>query len=117
MLKLIAPEIGGVKAIDGSWHAADEKLEGGPSVLFDSVAILTSKDGSSRLAVSCAARDFIADAVAHQKFIAYVESASPLFERLGARIDDGFFRLNSTKDCAAFVAQCRKLRFWDRTEA
>ena len=117
VLKLIAPEVGGVKASDGSWHDVDEKLGGGPSVLFDSVAILPSKDGSFRLAASSAAREFIADAVAHHKFIAYVESVRPLFEIIGARIDEGFFRLNTPKDCAAFMALCRKLRFWDRAEA
>ena len=40
MLKLVAPEVGGVKDSAGAWHDADEKVEGGPSVLFDAVAIL-----------------------------------------------------------------------------
>ena len=30
MLKLVAPEVGGVKDSAGTWHDADEKLEGGP---------------------------------------------------------------------------------------
>ena len=38
MLKLIAPEVGGVVDNEGMKHAADEKLEGGPSVLFDAIA-------------------------------------------------------------------------------
>ena len=113
-LKLIAPEVGGVEASDGSWHDADEKLDGGPSVLFDAVAILPSKDAASRLAAMPAARDFIADAVAHHKFIAYVESAMPLLEKAAATVDAGFVRLEKTKDCAEFVMHCRKLRFWDR---
>jgi hypothetical protein len=50
LLKLVAPEIGGVEASDGSWHEAAEKLEGGPSVLFDAVAILPSRDGAAQLA-------------------------------------------------------------------
>ena len=81
MLKLVAPEVGGVEASDGTWYEADEKLDGGPSVLFDAVAILPSKEGASRLAALPAARDFIADAMAHHKFIAYVESAMPLLEK------------------------------------
>ncbi len=72
MLKLVAPEVGGVKDSAGTWHDADEKLEGGPSVLFDAVAILPSKEGAALLAMLPAARDFIADATAHRKFIAYV---------------------------------------------
>ena len=29
--------VGGVKASDGSWITADEKIDGGPSVVFDAV--------------------------------------------------------------------------------
>jgi catalase len=83
-------------------------------VLFDAVAILPSKEGSARLADLPAARDFIADAVAHQKFIAYISSAAPLLEKAAAKVDDGFIRLDKPKDCADFVARCRNLRFWER---
>jgi catalase len=119
MLKLIAPEIGGVEDSDGVLHPADEKLEGGPSVLFDAVAILPSKAGVALLMKLPAARDFIADATAHRKFIAHVEDALPLIEKvIGANaIDEGFVLLKVAKDAARFVAECRKLRFWDRVDA
>ena len=117
MLKLIAPEVGGVKDSAGAWHDADEKLEGGPSVLFDAVAILPSKEGASLLARLPAARDFVADAAAHRKFIAYAAAAVPLLEKAGAALDEGFVPLNKADDCNAFVAACRKLRFWDRIDA
>ena len=95
---------------------ADEKLEGGPSVLFDAVAILPSAEGAARLATLPAARDFVADAFAHRKFIAYVEAALPLLEKAGVAesLDDGFVPLKAAQDCEGFVARCRKLRFWDR---
>jgi catalase len=115
-LKLVAPEVGGVEASDGTWYEADEKLDGGPSVLFDAVAILPSENGATHLSAKPAARDFIADAVAHHKFIAYVQAAVPLFEKAAAELDEGFFRLEKPKDCAGFVMQCRKLRYWDRTD-
>jgi catalase len=115
-LKLVAPEVGGVEASDGTWYEADEKLDGGPSVLFDAVAILPSENGATLLSAKPAARDFIADAVAHHKFIAYVEAAAPLFEKAAAELDEGFIRLEKPKDCAGFVMQCRKLRYWDRTD-
>jgi catalase len=115
-LKLVAPEVGGVEASDGTWYEADEKLDGGPSVLFDAVAILPSENGATLLSAQPAARDFIADAVAHHKFIAYVEAAVPLFEKAAAELDEGFIRLEKPKDCAGFVMQCRKLRYWDRTD-
>jgi hypothetical protein len=56
MLKLVAPEVGGVEASDGTWYEADEKLDGGPSVLFDAVAILPSENGAALLATKPAAR-------------------------------------------------------------
>jgi catalase len=117
MLKLVAPEVGGVKDSAGAWHDADEKLEGGPSVLFDAVAILPSADEASLLAGLPAARDFVADAVAHRKFIAYAATATSLLEKAGAALDEGFIALSKAGDCGAFVAACRKLRFWDRAAA
>ena len=117
MLKLIAPEVGGVKDSAGTWHDADEKLEGGPSVLFDAVAILPSKEGAALLATLPAARDFVADATAHRKFIAYAAAAAPLLEKAGVALDEGFMPLNKAGDCDGFVAACRKLRFWDRAAA
>jgi catalase len=116
-LKLIAPEVGGVEDSDGTLHPADEKLEGGPSVLFDAVAILPSEKGATLLATFPAARDFIADATAHRKFIAYVEEAAALFEKASASIDDGFVLLKTGKDCTTFIGKCRKLRFWARADA
>ena len=119
MLKLIAPEVGGVKDSAGTWHDADEKLEGGPSVLFDAVAILPSVEGAKLLTTLPAARDFVADATAHRKFLAYTASAMPLFEKAGVAsgIDEGFIALNTPGDCDTFIKACRKLRFWDRTDA
>ena len=119
MLKLVAPAVGGVEDSAGTWHDAHEKLEGGPSVLFDAVAVLPSKAGAAELSTLPAARDFVADATAHRKFIAYVADALPLLEKAGvaAAIDDGFHELKAAKDCDAFVALCRKVRFWDRVDA
>ena len=119
MLKLIAPEVGGVKDSAGTWHDADEKLEGGPSVVFDAVAILPSADGAKLLTTLPAARDFVADATAHRKFLAYAATAMPLFEKAGVAggIDEGFIALNQPADCDTFIKACRKLRFWDRTDA
>ncbi|WP_165251490.1 catalase [Paludisphaera soli] len=118
-LKLVAPEVGGVKDSAGAWRDAHEKLEGGPSVLFDAVAILPSKDGAALLAGLPAARDFVADAVAHRKFLGYVADAMPLFEKAGvaAALDEGFVPLKAAADAQAFVAACRKVRFWDRAGA
>ena len=118
MLKLIAPHIGGVTDGAGVHHAADEKVDGGPSVLFDAVALLPGPDGAAELKTMPPARDFVADAFAHRKFIAYAPSAVPLLAKLGMvpdDIDGGFVELKAPADCDTFLLTCRKLRFWDRT--
>ncbi len=116
MLRLIAPEVGGVEASDGTWIGADEKIEGGPSVLFDAIALLTSPEGATALAMRPAARDFVADAFSHQKFIAHVDSATPLLAKAGVaeHLDDGFIPIKTAPDCETFVTKCRKLRIWTR---
>jgi catalase len=109
-----------VEASDESWHDADEKLEGGPSVLFDAIAILPSAEGAETLAVLPAAKDFLNDAMAHRKFIAYTATAEPLLTKAGVAaedMDDGFVLLKSVADCKSFVAKCRQLRFWARKNA
>ena len=49
VVKLVAPMVGGVEASDGSWITADEKIDGGPSVVFDAVAVLLSDAGAALL--------------------------------------------------------------------
>jgi len=119
MLKIVAPMVGGVEASDGSWIEADEKIDGGPSVVFDAVAVLLSADGAKLLADEPTARDFVADAFAHLKFVAYDEAAMPLFEKAGVAtsMDGGFIALKAAPDAEAFVQACRKLRFWEREPA
>ncbi len=113
---IIAPKIEGVTASDGSQIKADEKINGGPSVLYDAVAILVSKEGAEKLALEPTAKDFVSDAYAHLKFIAYTNAAMPLFEKAGvaAGIDSGFMQLKDSSDADSFIMMCRKLRLWAR---
>ncbi len=116
MVEIVAPEVGGVKASDGSWIKAGEKLDGAPSVLYDAVAILASGKGGEALSKNPAAKDFVTDAFTHCKFIAHTAEAQPLFHKAGVAedLDDGVFALNSKGDIAAFLMACGKLRHWDR---
>ena len=116
MIEIIAPKVGGVEASDGSWIEAAQKLEGGPSVLYDAVALLPSESGAQMLSKNPAARDFIADAFAHRKFIAYVDAASSLLAQAGVAEsrDDGFIMLKEPADVGAFIKACGELRFWPR---
>jgi catalase len=117
-LEVIAPTVGGVKASDGSIIEAQQKIGGGPSVLYDAVAVVPSAEGVQALLKNAAAKDFVSDAFAHLKFIAYVDDAMPLFEKAGmaADLDAGCVILNASKDAETFVTACRKLRQWDREQ-
>ena len=118
MYDLIAPHVGGVTDSAGVHHDADEKIGGGPSVLYDAVALLPSMDGAVALKSMPPARDFVADAFAHHKFIAFTKAADPLLGRAGltpADLDGGFVELKSPADCEGFLKACRQLRFRERT--
>lgn len=115
-LEFIAPTIGGVKSSDGSMIKANQNIAGGPSVLYDAVALIVSEEGARMIAGEPAARDFVADAFAHSKFVAYSEAAEPFLSKvLGAdKLDDGFIAIGAARDAAKFIQECRKLRFWER---
>ncbi len=116
--ELIAPKVGGVTCSDGMKMPAQQQLAGGPSVLYNSVALLPSAEGVSALLNNPAAKDFVNDAFAHAKFIAYGPDAAPLLEKtnLIEEIDEGFLRLDNVDDAAEFIKLCGGLRFWAREE-
>jgi len=94
-VELIAPTVGGVQTSDGTRVPADQKIDGGPSVLYDAVAVLTSPGGAPELAGEPAARDFVNDAYAHCKLVGYTADAGELFDATGLSkmMDDGFIDL------------------------
>jgi catalase len=118
-LEIIAPHVGGVEASDGSWIEAAQRIDGGPSVLYDAVVLLPSDEGVKALVKQPATRDFVADAFAHCKFIGYVKAALPLFEKAGVpkRGDDGCIELSGAESCSEFIKKCRQMRFWRREMA
>jgi len=96
-----------------------EKIDGGPSVLFDAIVVLVTDEGASELAAMPPAQDFVSDAHAHGKFVGYTPSARPLFEAIG--IDPvanpaGYIELDDSPNTAAkLIEMCRGIRAWDRT--
>ncbi|WP_454280722.1 catalase [Sphingomonas sp. Marseille-Q8236] len=113
--EVVAPKIGGVTLDDGTKVAAKQKIDGGPSVLYDAVAVLPSAQGAAMLAKDATAKDFVADAFAHCKFIGHTADADSLFDAAGVKDrDDGFVPLAKSNDAKTFVTQCRELRFWAR---
>ena len=114
--EVVAPMIGGVQASDGTMIPANQKINGGPSVLYDAVALLISEAGAPLISQEATARDFVADAFAHVKFIGYTQPATVLFDKAGISqsLDDACIALTRPTDAASFIKACRALRFWDR---
>ncbi len=119
VMEVIALKVGGVEAADGSWIEAKHMIDGGPSVLFDAVALILSEEGAEHLTGEASARDFVADAFAHCKFIAFTLGAVPLLQKAGVdpAADEGLISLDDPKAVAEFVEACRNLRLWSRETA
>jgi catalase len=94
-------------------------IDGGPSVLFDAVALVLSEEGAERLTGEAAARDFVADAFAHCKFIGFTAGAAPLLQKAGVNpeADEGLIGLDDPNSIVVFIESCRKLRLWSREMA
>jgi len=116
MCEIVAPKIGGATLSDGTLLKADQKVDGGPSILYDAVAVIASDDGAELLAMDATAKDFVTDAFAHCKFIGLSKQTQPLLAKAGIAddLDDGCFALASKADANSFVEALAPLRFWDR---
>ncbi len=116
VLAVIAPDIAGAELTNNKTQEADEKIGGGPSVLYDAVALVVSKDGAEKLKSDATTRDFIADAFAHCKYIGYTPEAMPLLEAAGVAdaLDDACMELKSASAASDFVDKLPQLRFWKR---
>jgi catalase len=114
MVEFVAPKVGGFTDSDGKLHPAQQKVNGGPSVLYDAVVILLSANGAKLLTNEATAKDFVSDAFAHAKFIAHTETATALLNSAGITPDDGVIPLKVAADAAMFITRCRQLRLWKR---
>lgn len=114
---IVAPQVGGTKASDGSEIAVDSALYAGPSVLFDAVIVAPSAAGAKVLAREAATVDWLRDAFGHLKVIGYNAAAEPLIEKAGIVADDGIVALSSAADLKTFIATARKHRIWAREKA
>ena len=115
--EIVAPKIAGATLDDGAMLPAKQKVDGGPSILYDAVAIVLSAEGAAMLAEDKTAKDFVSDAFGHAKFIACNAEALPLLDRAGvgkSDRDDGVVTIAKPADAKAFVKTCGKLRLWDR---
>ncbi|MFT9377042.1 catalase [Komagataeibacter saccharivorans] len=116
-VELIAPTVGGLKDSAGNPLVAQQRINGGPSVLYDAVALLPTVEGANALRHEATMRDFIADAFAHAKFIAHNDAAELLLAAAGLHPkmrDEGVIALESASDADTFIQTCGALRLWAR---
>ena len=112
-VKIVSMKIGGAKLSDGSLLPVDGQLAGTPSVLFDAIAIILSKEGSKILSMEAAAIDFVRDAYGHLKAIATDIGGEVLLKNANIHVDPGV--LNAS-EIDAFISAA-KTRQWDREKS
>ena len=109
-VKIVAPKLGGALLSDGRRLAADGQLAGTPSVVFDAVALVLSKEAGAMLAKEAAAVDWVRDAFGHLKAIAADAGAQAVLKAGGVGRDAGVVEAG---EVAAFIAAA-KTRQWAR---
>jgi catalase len=115
-MEIIAPAIGGVIADTGELLVADRQLAGSPSVLYDAVILFIADDQIDAFAKNSAARDFIADAFAHCKYVGYASGAKALLQNV-LNVDEedgGILEIHDASDIGTFCQEIKNLRYWER---
>ncbi|MBA3541966.1 MAG: catalase, partial [Deltaproteobacteria bacterium] len=87
-VELVAPKIGGATASDGTRVPVKHMIPGGPSVIFDAVAIVTGASAMASLMIPSAI-DWVSDAFAHCKVMGVVPATRPLLDRARVLDDEG----------------------------
>jgi catalase len=114
--EVIAPRIAVVRLSDGTSVVPKHRVDGGPSVLFDAIAVLLCEDGAALLAQNASAREFVADAFTHCKYIGMSAESGALFAKAGIAgdLDVACLPLHKADDAQTFIEACRELRYWPR---
>jgi len=95
---------------------ADYIISAGPSVLFDAVAIICGTTGAKFLSKFPPGRQFVNDAFAHCKFIAFAPEALAVFKAVGLAddLDEGCVEIKGTHEISKFTSQLKLVRYWPR---
>jgi catalase len=114
--EIVAPQVAGVTLSNGDRMTADQKIDSAPSVLYDAVAVIMPDDVAETQSRDKPSQDFVSDAFAHAKFIAYSSGVESIFEAVGVddMKDNGFIEIAGAEDADRFIKRCRSLRFWNR---
>jgi catalase len=109
-VKIVAPKIGGAVLSGRKKLPADGQLAGTPSVVFDAVALVLSRESGGRLAQEAAAVDWVRDAYGHLKAIAFDAGAGAVLDASGIQVDAGVI---AASDAAKFI-KAAMTRQWAR---
>ena len=108
---VVAPKVGGAVTADGQLLPADLQLVGGSSVLFDTVFVALSAEGSEQLSTEAAAIGWVHDAFSHCKVIGATKEAQPLLDAAGVASDEGVIVGTNSN---TFLTAAAKGRIWER---
>jgi catalase len=116
-MEVVAPQVGGITTSDGVWVEAQQRIDGGPSVLYDAVVLLLTEASANALCNDAAAVNFVSDAYAHCKYIGYVSGALSLLRRCAVPDnEEGLIELKSAAKAGEFLDACAALRVWTREQ-
>jgi catalase len=114
MFELVAQKVGSTVSAAGKAVAADHMIAGGPSVIFDAVAVVIAEAAVATLVEAPSARQWVSDAFAHCKVIGFTLGAKPLLDAAHVSPDGGVIALDRTKSIATFIETAKRGRIWAR---
>jgi len=110
---LITPKVGGAADAGGKLVEGNQALSGAPSVLFDTVVVLTGQKGAEALASQAGAVDWVRDAYGHLKVIGHSAESKVLFDKAGVQVDAGVLELAPAK-VDSYMTAAKAGRIWAR---
>ncbi|MDY0871924.1 catalase [Dongia rigui] len=113
-VELVGPRVSGVSGDDGAELPIDHALYAAPSVVFDAVIAIPSKDGVAGLLREAAAIDWLRDAFGHLKAIGHNAAAAPLLTKAGIEVDEAVVDIEGGAGLKAFIAAAKQHRLWSR---
>jgi catalase len=116
-VELVGPRIGGCRAAGGELALVHHAVSGGPSVMFDAVAVLPGAAAVPELLGDPVAIAWVSDAFVHCKVIATIGDAEPLFAAARVSPDAGVIDLGGDGGIGEFVTAARGGRIWSREAA
>ncbi|MET3119942.1 catalase [Undibacterium sp. GrIS 1.8] len=111
--KTIAPKINGIYLSDTTEAKIDGQLAGNPSVMFDAIVTILSKEAGKKLQKDMATTSFIRDAYSHLKAIAFDDGSKILLETAGIEKDAGVISIDKIPD----FLSAAKTRQWSREKS